>query len=103
TPKCRMRRRSCASTKNTLQHLEPNCRDGEEVDRHRGFEVISGGRSARFATAACVGGPGILLTLVSPTSIPSFSNSPWMRGAFGVRRRGDCPGSSAGSVPGFLL
>lgn len=35
--------------------------------------------STRSARVAFDGGP-YLLTLVSPTSMPSFSNSPWMRG-----------------------
>ena len=37
--------------------------------------------SARFGWATFAAGPYVLLTLVSPMSIPSLSNSPWMRGA----------------------
>jgi hypothetical protein len=60
-----------------VKHLKTNCRHGKEVDRDQLLEVIlqkgaPGGLRLRTM---------YLLTLLSPTLMPSLSNSPWMRGA----------------------
>ena len=51
-----------------IQNPKPDRRHGEEVDRHYSLDVIV--KEGMY-----------LPTLVSPTSMPSLSSSPWMRGA----------------------
>src|SRR5712691_11920178 len=63
-----------------VRHLEANSRYGKEIDGDQLLEALS-----RKVRQVCDGGlrqrTMYLLTLVSPMSMPSLSNSPWMRGA----------------------
>src|SRR5882757_9124964 len=63
-----------------VQDLKPKRRHGKEVDRNHGLDVVLKERPPglrRWLPVAY----DVLATLVSPTSMPSLSNSPWMRGA----------------------
>ena len=62
------------------QHLERRRRHGIEVERHKLFRMI-----VEEATPALRGWPRRLImyfeTVASEISMPSLSNSPWIRGA----------------------
>ena len=63
-----------------VEDLEPNGRHGEEVHGDQVLDAV-----LQKGAPVCEGGvwrrPVYLATLVSPISMPSLSNSPWIRGA----------------------
>jgi len=80
TPKCRIRRRSWANTKNTYRTWKRRVGTVKKSTDTRLFMWFS-----KKVRHVCEGGFRVrtmyLLTLVSPISTPSLSNSPWILGA----------------------
>jgi len=58
-----------------IQDLKPDCRHGKKVNGNQAFHVVLQ-KVLQVCEGGLVRGIMYLLTLVSPMSIPSFSNSP---------------------------